>query len=148
LGTPCYMAPEQALGENTVDHSADVWSLGILLFHGLTGNLPTRAENVGKVLKILITHDIPSLRGHTDVPEDVASLVDRMLAQSPAERPELDEVLRVLSAHAGPELVLPEPSRPTSPVSAATPGSRGSSSRRPQLEQALTVSADTPARPR
>jgi serine/threonine protein kinase len=47
LGTPRYMAPEHVLGERDIDHRADIWSLGVILYQCLTGIVPTDAENVG-----------------------------------------------------------------------------------------------------
>ena len=45
LGTPCYMAPEQAIGERSIDHTVDVWSLGIILYECLAGARPVEGEN-------------------------------------------------------------------------------------------------------
>ncbi len=42
LGTPCYMAPEQATGEKVVDHRADIWSLGVILLRMFVGDSPHR----------------------------------------------------------------------------------------------------------
>lgn len=98
LGTPCYMAPEQVFGERDLDHRVDVWALGIMLYQMLTGLLPTRADNVGQVLKIIVTRGIWPLRETApDLPDPVAEMVDRMLARERDDRPEsLDEVIEVL----------------------------------------------------
>jgi serine/threonine-protein kinase len=48
LGTPDYMSVEQILGEEDVDHRADIWALGIVLYECLRGHRPTAAENVGR----------------------------------------------------------------------------------------------------
>src|SRR5690606_370145 len=51
LGTPTYMAPEQVYGEKGVDHRADIWTLGIILYECLHGACPVQGENVGQVFK-------------------------------------------------------------------------------------------------
>jgi serine/threonine-protein kinase len=103
LGTPYYMSPEQAFGEKKVDHRADVWSLGIILYRGISGVLPTKADNIGQILKIVMTHAIPPIgEVAPSTPSDVVELVGRMLAQSPADRPsDLREVKAVLERYAG-----------------------------------------------
>jgi serine/threonine protein kinase len=102
IGTPRYMAPEQAFGDDVVDHRADIWSLGLILYQCLTGILPTNARSVGQVFKILLTRRIWPLRDvNPQVPADLASMVDRMLAHAVKDRPsDLREVLAVLQSHA------------------------------------------------
>ncbi len=103
LGTPFYMSPEQAFGEKTIDHRADVWSLGVILYRCLSGVLPTFGENIGQILKIIMTHAITPLReAAPGLPADVTDLVDRMLSQAPGDRPaDLREVKVVLERYAG-----------------------------------------------
>ena len=103
LGTPFYMSPEQAFGERKIDHRADLWSLGIILYRCLTGVLPTHADNIGQILKIIMTNAIPPIAEvMPDLPADVASLVTRMLSLDRGKRPEdLREVKAVLERHAG-----------------------------------------------
>ncbi len=100
LGTPFYMSPEQAFGEKRVDHRADIWSLGIVLFRCLSGELPTRADNLGQILKIIMVRSIPRLADAApEVPKPVAALVDKMLSYEPADRPsDLREVKAALEA--------------------------------------------------
>jgi serine/threonine protein kinase len=47
LGTPCYMAPEQGLGEKDIDHRVDVWAIGVMLYEALSGARPIEGDNVG-----------------------------------------------------------------------------------------------------
>lgn len=101
LGTPYYMAPEQVVGEG-VDHRSDIWSLGIILYECLAGVRPTEADNIGKTLRRVITHDIEPLSARVPaLPRDILDLVDRMLAQEPKDRPaSLREVGEVLAPYA------------------------------------------------
>jgi len=100
LGTPMYMSPEQAFAEQDVDHRTDIWSLGLILFECLTGVLPTRADNLGQVLKIILTQDLPGVRElATDVPGELASLVDQMLRRRREERTQrMGDVVAVLAS--------------------------------------------------
>jgi serine/threonine-protein kinase len=63
LGTPYYMAPEQARGLRTIDHRADLWSLGVIAYKCVTGVLPFEGESVGDLLVKICTAapPIPSL---------------------------------------------------------------------------------------
>ncbi len=54
VGTPYYLAPEQARGE-PIDHRVDVWAMGVLLYEALTGRLPFRAENYNKLIVLILT---------------------------------------------------------------------------------------------
>jgi serine/threonine protein kinase len=97
LGTPQYMSPEQAFGDKDIDHRSDVWSLGVVFFQLLTGSLPIKAENLGQILRLLVSGTMTRVREVTPtVDPELASLVDRMLRQDRDERPSMAEVLRVL----------------------------------------------------
>jgi serine/threonine protein kinase len=101
LGTPFYMAPEQLFGEKDVDHRADIWALGIILYEALVGTLPTRADNIGQIVKIVTTSGIPPIGERVpDLPAPVVELVTRMLSRDRAQRPaDVGEVLSTLSAY-------------------------------------------------
>ncbi len=88
LGTPSYMAPEQARGAADVDARADVFSLGCVLFECLTGQPPFVGDHPIAVLSKVLFDEAPrvSERRH-DVPAALDELVARMLSKSPAERP-------------------------------------------------------------
>lgn len=88
LGTPAYTAPEQARGERHIGPEADVFSLGCVLFECLTGRGPFDADNVMAVLTRLLMEQPARLREHRrDIPESVASLVERMISKDPKKRP-------------------------------------------------------------
>jgi tetratricopeptide (TPR) repeat protein len=88
VGTPAYMAPEQARGQEDVDARADVFSLGCVLFECLTGKPPFAAAHVMAVLAKILLEEAPRLRSLVpDVPPALDDLVHRMLAKEPARRP-------------------------------------------------------------
>ncbi len=102
LGTPAYMAPEQVFAEKDLDHRADVWALGVILYECLSGVCPTEGDNVGQVLKHVVSRPFEPVSALApELPEEVAHLVARMLAREPAQRPaDLHEVLEILEPFA------------------------------------------------
>jgi serine/threonine protein kinase len=86
VGTPAYMAPEQCRGLGDVDHRADIYAFGCLMFHMLTGRTPFEATAPGDFL-IAHVRDVPSApSAFADVPPEVDALVLRCLAKSPDAR--------------------------------------------------------------
>ncbi|MFT3774688.1 MAG: protein kinase [Minicystis sp.] len=89
IGTPGYMAPEQARGERRVDARADVFSLGCVLFKCLTGRLPFHADDVMAVLLKLVLEEAPPLGDLCPgAPPALRDLVARLLSKTPEGRPE------------------------------------------------------------
>jgi hypothetical protein len=87
LGTPAYMAPEQALGQR-LDERCDLFSLGAILFHMLTGRRPFAGDDLLAVLANLARGtDPPSARLGPDLPGSVGTLLDLLLATKPEDRP-------------------------------------------------------------
>ncbi|MEZ4307591.1 MAG: protein kinase [Polyangiaceae bacterium] len=87
LGTPGYMAPEQARGELHVDGRADLFSLGCVLYEALAGIPPFDGEHLMAILaKILLQPAAPLARARPG-PRSLADLVARMLGKTPDERP-------------------------------------------------------------
>ncbi len=100
VGTPRYMAPEQAMSGQPVDPPADVWALGTILYECLSGVLPIEGDTVEAVIDALLGGAITPLGVVAPwVPDDVASVVDRMLIRDVAGRPGLREVAAVLGAY-------------------------------------------------
>jgi eukaryotic-like serine/threonine-protein kinase len=99
LGTPAYMAPEQARGERDLTAAVDVFSLGCVLYECLTGQPAFAAEHVLAVLAKILFAEPPRLRlVRPDLPEAVEALLDRMLAREPAARlPDATALLAALS---------------------------------------------------
>jgi serine/threonine protein kinase len=88
LGTPDYLAPEQAIDARSVDIRADIYSLGCTLFFLLTGRTPFHAEALTELLLKHQMEPAPRLRAHLpDAPQPLETLLERMLAKSPADRP-------------------------------------------------------------
>ncbi|WP_437934520.1 protein kinase domain-containing protein [Sorangium sp. So ce341] len=88
LGTPGYMAPEQARGDAPVDARADVFSLGCVLFQCLAGRPPFLGNGALALLMKVVLEEPPrlgELRG--DIPAPLEGLVARMLAKNAGERP-------------------------------------------------------------
>jgi serine/threonine protein kinase len=88
LGTPEFMAPEQAADAAAADARSDLYSLGATLFHLLTAQLPVSGNSYLHCLQRLLTAPPRPLRdARPDVPRELAAVVDRMRARHPAARP-------------------------------------------------------------
>jgi formylglycine-generating enzyme required for sulfatase activity/spermidine/putrescine-binding protein len=124
LGTPCYMAPEQARGESP-DHRVDVYALGTILYELTTGTIPYEGETAGEVMHKILTSDPPPPRSHVpglpyeletvclkamqrearlryQTANDLAEDLERFLADEPvqARRPGLPaRLLRYMRTH-------------------------------------------------
>ena len=89
IGTPGYMAPEQARGERDVDARADLFSLGCVLFQCLTGQPAFTGSHVIALLAKVLLEDAPRVTSlRPEVPAALADLVDRLLCKRPEGRPE------------------------------------------------------------
>jgi serine/threonine protein kinase len=87
VGTPDYMAPEQARGDTSVDARADVWSMGVVLFEMLSGRVPFEGPTTNVVLVAVMTQRAPSLAALAPwVPPALVRVVDRALEHDRARR--------------------------------------------------------------
>jgi serine/threonine protein kinase len=95
IGTPTYMAPERLLGM-PYDARSDIYSLGVLMYVALSGELPFAVDspsNVGEIMKLHLTAKPRPLSGRVaEVPEEVVAMVMRALDYDPARRPTLREI--------------------------------------------------------
>jgi serine/threonine protein kinase len=128
-GTPMYMAPEQARGE-ALDHRADLFSLGSVLYAMLTGRPPFRASGTMAVLKRVCEENPRPIREVIpEVPEWLCRIVEKLQAKDPAERfQSAKEVADLLERHLAhmqqPGIVpMPEPVATPSGSSSAPPSS-------------------------
>jgi serine/threonine-protein kinase len=86
LGTPQYMSPEQARGLRSVDHRTDLWALGVIVYHALTGALPFKGEAVGDLLVNICTAEPPPPSSIAPVPPGFDAWARRALAREPKDR--------------------------------------------------------------
>jgi serine/threonine protein kinase len=121
LGTPAYMAPEQAAGE-PVDGRADLFSLGCVLYRMATGRPPFKGGSVISILRAVALHEPKPLREHDpQLPAALSDLVCWLLAKEPTNRPPSAQA--VVEALRQIERALSEPApagKGTAPLTPAT----------------------------
>jgi serine/threonine-protein kinase len=89
VGTPHYMAPEQSAGDREVDHRADIYSVGALLYEMLVGEPPFTGPNARAVIMRSVTErPRPVSDARDGVPPALEAAVMRALSKSPADRPQ------------------------------------------------------------
>ncbi|HUG18374.1 MAG TPA: protein kinase [Planctomycetaceae bacterium] len=87
MGTPDYIAPEQARDAHSADIRADIYSLGCTLYFLLTGQPPHNATTVIEKLRAHAEHEPPAIELiRVDVPDELAEVIRRMMAKDPVER--------------------------------------------------------------
>jgi serine/threonine protein kinase/tetratricopeptide (TPR) repeat protein len=98
LGTPAYIAPEQAAADSEVDHRADIYSFGALAYEMLTGEPPFGRRVAQKLIVAHLTEQpVPVAERRTGLPPALTSLVMRCLEKDPAHRPQSTrEIMRDL----------------------------------------------------
>lgn len=96
FGTPFYMSPEQSMGER-VDGRSDIYSLGCTLYEALCGTPPYRGINAGETMLMHQDAPIPSIQkacGYQDIPEDLETVINKMLEKRPMDRYQSMEALK------------------------------------------------------
>ena len=115
MGTPAYMAPEQARGDKTIDGRADLYALGAMLFHMLTGRTPYEADTpIGLAFKHIMEPTPRLLEVRPDLPPGLDGVITQAMAKEPAQRfANANALLTALEAALGPNVMLrtrpPEP---------------------------------------
>ena len=104
MGTPHYMAPEQAEDPRGVDTRADIYSFGATFYHVLTGTPPFEGNSIFSILYKHKSEPLISPRSrNSGISEHLGSVLERCLAKSPSDRfPSFSEVRRQLDARPGP----------------------------------------------
>jgi serine/threonine-protein kinase len=88
IGTPAYMAPEQAAGDPNTDHRADLYALGIVAWEMMTGTAPFHGLSPQQVMASHVVHTPPSVASRRyDVPRAFAAVIDHLLQKEPRNRP-------------------------------------------------------------
>lgn len=142
VGTPAFMAPEQAMGK-AVDHRCDLFSLGCVLYRLCTGELPFKGADTLAILSSLAM-DAPRTPQQFDLtlPPELSDLVMQLLAKDPKERPanahEVAAALRSIQSEVGKsaEATSAKPKRGSHKSANSTPGTNG---RRIVIAAALAV---------
>ena len=98
VGTPHYMAPEQASAPSGLTSAVDIYALGVILFEMLSGELPFQGQTPVEVLMAHASRPVPELPADTRVPESLAALLAQMLAKEPGERPVAEELVTMFDA--------------------------------------------------
>jgi hypothetical protein len=120
MGSPQYMSPEQGRAEKRLDFRSDIYSLGCVLFHMLTGRPPYEADTTAALIFKHVHEPPPDIRAVLpNCPTQLVSLLDWMMAKTPAARPESYEALIRKLYRARNSLTLGPPSPK---ATAATPG--------------------------
>ena len=112
LGTPYYMAPEQAAARATFDHRVDLWAIGVVIYEALSGRRPFDGDVYGQIFAAIFGDDPPPIRERApELPDDIVELLDRCLKKRPEERPaSAGEIAQVLARFASlPAMSYPQP---------------------------------------
>lgn len=87
VGTPEYMAPEQARGLRDIDSRADIYSMAVIIYEVLTGRLPFWSENVGDLIVQITTGSAPTLAAlRPDLGQPLSDVLERAMLRDPQQR--------------------------------------------------------------
>jgi eukaryotic-like serine/threonine-protein kinase len=129
LGTPTYMSPEQCRGAGEIDHRADVYSLGCVLFRCLCGRLPFEARGSGDLIAMHLREPPPRPSSIVQLRPELDEIVLRCLAKHPDDRyssmfdlaTELDQLLRSITSPPGLHISALTPLPPSAPLPLTPP---------------------------
>jgi serine/threonine protein kinase len=143
LGTPDYIAPEQTLDPQKADIRADIYSLGCTLYYLLKGGPPFQGSSLFEVLQAHHATEATALdQVRPDIPKELAAVVARMMAKSPADRYRTPaEAARALAPFfKSGKTVAPATPQPVLPVAPVPPVNEPELDIRPDLEESLASS--------
>jgi serine/threonine protein kinase len=124
VGTPVYMSPEQCRGTGKIDHRADIYAFGCLVFHMLTGRPPFVGQASGELIVAHLREEPPpASRFVADLPLGVDVLLLRCLAKDPDER--FASMAELLTALVELSSLIDAPVAPVAPVPTQMPLGRG-----------------------
>ena len=156
VGTPDYMSPEQVKGSKLLDHRADLWSLGVILYVALTGRKPFPGDSLGEVILRICTAPLtPPSALVPELPPTMDLFFARACAREPADRfqsaAELSAAFLAVVQGAGAYAAAPASARhpfPAGGLDALPPSSRGDASApsAPGLASATSGARDPSAR--
>jgi serine/threonine protein kinase len=87
LGSPVFMSPEQLRSAKKVDHRTDIWAIGVVFYHLLTGGFPYEAESIGELFAAVLEQMPASIRAmRPDVPPELEAIYRRCLSRNVDER--------------------------------------------------------------
>ncbi len=138
MGTPYYMAPEQAKGAKHIDHRVDIYAMGVIMYEALTGKVPFEAENTFALAYEILNAELVPLRSHRpDLSPEIEALVLKAVDRDMNGRFESAEemlyaVLPFLTESARDRVTMPskassgerlsvEPAMPSNPIITPTP---------------------------
>jgi serine/threonine-protein kinase len=140
MGTPAYMPPEQARG-GKIDHRADIYGVGAMLYRALTGRLPVDSDDPGEALSLVLTQEPRRPRSiEPSIPEALELVIQKAMAKDPDDRHEsmaaLDEDLAAFDVEIRSSL-MPHP-----PTTATLHSESGAQARAPTVLQLAKTTRD------
>lgn len=105
LGSPLYMAPEQARNAKAVDPRADIWAIGVVLYRLLVGRVPFTGASLAELLMVIAQDEPTSVRdARPELPGGLEEAIERCLRKRPYERfPSVAELAMTLQPFGGPD---------------------------------------------
>jgi hypothetical protein len=133
MGTPRYMAPEQCMGR-AVDHRADIYSFGVILYEIFAGMVPFRGESFGELIYQHMSERPEAPSRHRPMEPELERIILACLEKDPAKRPEsAKELGRLL------DQVVQEGTEPVSQVRTAVRSTRPAAASRPSAATGTTM---------